>query len=596
MASWDGQQQVQLTAGAGSGPQWKPHSNALSFLAKGSGSDEGTQVWLLDRPGGEAHQLTHIAQDIEDYAWSPDGGQLLLTLQDRTDQSAASNKKAPQPIVITRYQFKADREGYLTDQRNHLYLFDLASSNLARLIREDDTLEEGSASWSPDSRQIAFLSQRAQPKPDHTENADIFMVAATPGSTARKLTLSNRVIEGPLTWSPDGNLIAFRQARFPGYSSYTELQLATIPASGGAVKVLTEQLDRPAGNAVFIDEGKTLLTSIVDDRSVYAERVPLDGSAPTRLTKEDGVIETLASSAGHTVVEWTTDTTFPELYALEASGTLRQLTHHNDALLATLQLSPSKDIAAKAPDGKSVHGLLTLPANHQPGQKSPLLLYIHGGPTGQDAHEFDLTRQLFAAHGYAVLNVNYRGSNGRGFQFSRDIQADWGNKEVTDLLAVLAAAIATKQVDANKLVVGGWSYGGILTDDLIAKTTRFKAASAGAGRANLIGVYGANAWVLQYDQELGQPWKNPQLYIKISYPFFHADRIKTPTLFMGGDCDFNVPIAGSEQMYEALRSAGTPTELIVYPGQFHGFTRPSFIVDRYQRWFSWYDSHLAQTR
>ena len=607
MVNWDGTQQAQVTAASQSAtsPRWRPKSDGLSFLAKGNGDGEGQQVWLVARSGGEARQLTHLHQGIEDYRWSPDGSELLLTLQDRTDRKDREDRKetGPKPIVITRYQFKADGEGYLTDQRNHFYLFDVDTARLTRLIHEPDNAEEQAGEWSPDGRQIAFISQRAQPDPEHTENADVFLVNAVllnaklnqamTDSAPQQLTHFRGTVEGPLAWSPDGKTIAFRRARFPGYSSYTELEVAVVPAAGGSVRLLTEKLDRPAGAPFFVDDGKTLLTSVVDDRKVYAERIPLDGAAPARLTREAGVVETLEARAGHAVVVWSTDTTFPEIYALEQDGTLRKLTHQNDVLLSTLHLVSAEDISARAVDGKQVHGLLTLPVDYQMGTKSPMLLYIHGGPTGQDAHEFDLSRQLFAAHGYAVLNVNYRGSNGRGFQYSRDIQADWGNKEVTDLMAMVDAAIATGNVDAKRLVVGGWSYGGILTDDLIAKTNRFKAASAGAGRANLIGIYGVNAWVLQYDQELGQPWKNPALYIKLSYPFFHADRIKTPTLFMGGDKDFNVPISGSEQMYEALRSAGTPAELIVYPGQFHGFSRPSFIVDRYRRWFDWYDSHLS---
>jgi dipeptidyl aminopeptidase/acylaminoacyl peptidase len=188
--------------------------------------------------------------------------------------------------------------------------------------------------------------------------------------------------------------------------------------------------------------------------------------------------------------------------------------------------------------------------------------------------------------------VNYRGSTGRGHAYSEVIFADWGDKEVADLMAVVDSAVATGNIDPDKLVIGGWSYGGILTDYMIASTNRFKAACSGAGTANLFGMYGIDEYILQYENELGPPWKNPQLYMKLSYPFFHVDRIKTPTMFMGGDKDFNVSLAGGEQMYQALKSIGVPAELIVYPGQFHGLTRPSFIRDRYQRWFAWYDKYL----
>ena len=190
-----------------------------------------------------------------------------------------------------------------------------------------------------------------------------------------------------------------------------------------------------------------------------------------------------------------------------------------------------------------------------------------------------------------MLNVNYRGSTGRGHAYSEAINGDWGDKEVLDLQAAVDGALATGTIDPDKLVVGGWSYGGILTDYLIASTHRFQAASSGAGMGNLLGFYGVDQYILQYESELGPPWKNLDAYIKLSYPFLHADRIATPTLFMGGDRDFNVPIVGGEQMFQALKSVGVPAELIVYPGEFHGFTRPSFIRDRYVRWFDWYDRH-----
>ena len=291
-----------------------------------------------------------------------------------------------------------------------------------------------------------------------------------------------------------------------------------------------------------------------------------------------------------------TDATPNEIYALD-EGKLRKLTGHNDALMASMEVAPTEDIEAKTRDGSEVHGMLTMPVGWSArggaaGTKAPMILFIHGGPTAQDEHGFDMTRQMFAAHGYAVLQVNYRGSTGRGQAYSAAINADWGDKEILDLMAATDAAVATGKIDADQMGVGGWSYGGILTDYTIASTTRFKAASSGAGMGNLLGFYGIDEYILQYENELGPPWKNLDLYVKLSYPFLHADRIKTPTLFMGGDKDFNVPLEGGEQMYEALRSVGTPAELIVYPGQFHGFTRPSYIKDRYQYWFDWYDKYV----
>jgi dipeptidyl aminopeptidase/acylaminoacyl peptidase len=215
------------------------------------------------------------------------------------------------------------------------------------------------------------------------------------------------------------------------------------------------------------------------------------------------------------------------------------------------------------------------------------VLWIHGGPVAQNDHAFWLERDALAAAGWNVLQVNYRGSSGRGEAFQRAIYGDWCGKEVEDLLASVDQAVRAGIADAERLAVGGWSYGGILTDCLIATTTRFKAAVSGAGSALFTSMYGSDQYPSQYDTELGAPWKSPKAWEKVSYGFWKADRIKTPTLFMGGADDFNVPIAGSEQMYLALRTQEIPTQLVVYPGENHGISRPSFAIDRVTRWIGW---------
>ncbi|MGH9846190.1 MAG: S9 family peptidase [Blastocatellia bacterium] len=239
---------------------------------------------------------------------------------------------------------------------------------------------------------------------------------------------------------------------------------------------------------------------------------------------------------------------------------------------------------------------LTYPAGYVKGTKVPMLLRIHGGPNGQDQHSFSTERQLFAAQGYAVLAVNYRGSAGRGQKFSRAIFADWGHYEVEDLQAGVDHVVKMGVADPDRLGVGGWSYGGILTDYLIASDNRFKAATSGAGTAFTVSYYGTDHYITQYDNEIGPPWdpKAWATYQKLSYPFLHADRIKTPTLFLCGEKDFNVPVSGSEQMYQALRSLGVETQLVIYPGQFHGITRPSYNRDRMERYLAWYEKYLKK--
>ena len=272
---------------------------------------------------------------------------------------------------------------------------------------------------------------------------------------------------------------------------------------------------------------------------------------------------------------------------------MRKLTTHNDALVAELNLVSAEDIEFKSRDGADVHALLTRPTDFKAGSPVPMILFIHGGPNGQDEHSFEFIRQYLAANGYAVLNVNYRGSSGRGQEHAKSIFADWGHKEVEDLLAGVDKAVALGVADPARLGIGGWSYGGILTDYTTASDGRFKAAISGAGSAAPLSFYGVDQYIQQYDYELGPPWKTTKLYLKLSYPLLEADkRMHTPTLYMGGTSDFNVPILGGEQLYQALRSLGVPTELVVYPDQFHGFTRHSFIRDRYERWLAWWNKYL----
>ena len=297
----------------------------------------------------------------------------------------------------------------------------------------------------------------------------------------------------------------------------------------------------------------------------------------------DGSLTVLAGTANET----------PEVYALEA-GTLRRLTKVNDDLLAQLQLATTEDFTSRSKDGPVVNGLIVKPASYTAGKKYPTLLIIHGGPNGQDNHAFDVDNQFYAANGYVVLNINYRGSSGRGMAYQRAIFADWGNKEVMDLLGAVDQAVASGIADPDRLGIGGWSYGGILTDYTIATDPRFKAAVSGAGSALQSSMYGIDQYIVQWDVEVGQPWKAQDLYIKLSYPFWHADRIKTPTLFMGGDKDFNVPLIGGEQMYQALKSLGIDTQLVIYPGQYHGLTTPSYLRDRLERHLAWYDKYLKK--
>ena len=272
-----------------------------------------------------------------------------------------------------------------------------------------------------------------------------------------------------------------------------------------------------------------------------------------------------------------------EVFALEA-GKARQLTHHNDAWLSGVRLAPVDEISFASKDGTQISGFLVTPPDYAPGRKYPTLLQIHGGPVSQFANAFMPMWQILASQGYVVVAANPRGSSGRGEAFATAIWAEWGGKDTDDVLGAVDYAVSKGIADPERLGVGGWSYGGILTDIVITKDSRFKAATSGASIGNALAGYGTDMYVREYELELGTPWKNLDAYLRNAYPLLHADRIKTPTLFLCGSSDFNVPLLNSEQMYQALRSTGVDTQLIIYPDQFHGLSKPSYLRDRMQRY------------
>jgi dipeptidyl aminopeptidase/acylaminoacyl peptidase len=597
LVNWDGSDGRPVTRGeSAKHPRFSPDGRYLAFLS--TRPPDGTaQIWLLDRHGGEARQLTHVSGDIASYSWSPDARQLVLVMSKLEDDSPARH---PQPIVIDRYQFKRDEDGYLTEHSlKHLYLVDATSGAATPLTRGD--CDDTQPAWSPDGKLLAYLSNHMTDA-ERTGMSEIYLVEPQAGADARRLVSFYTPDSPHLAFSPDGTSIAFVEGMEPKYYAYMQARISTVTLATGAVRRRGGSLDRPISATAWTSDGAGIELIVTDEGGAYPARLML-ASDKVEPRAWPAALSTLdQSSAGdHTAVLASSDATAPEIYALE-SGKLRPLSAHNKELQAELTLGAVQDVHFKSRDGTLLQGQIFTPPDYVAGRRYPTILWIHGGPNGQDQHELiaegyspSFERQLFSAQGYVVLAVNYRGSSGRGREFQRSILADWGHKEVEDLLAGVDYAIARGFADPNRLGVGGWSYGGLLTDYTIASDARFKAGISGAGSGNQISTYGSDEYALQYDSELKPPWENTALWLKVSYPFFHANRIRTPTLFMGGEKDFNVPIAGGEQMYMALRKLGVPTELVIYPGEFHVFTRPSFIKDRADRYIAWFGTYLKHS-
>jgi dipeptidyl aminopeptidase/acylaminoacyl peptidase len=598
-------------------PRWSPDGKFIAFL---SGRNDGkSQVWLLNRLGGEAEKLTDTAQDVDDFFWSPDGRRLALILRDPTPEELADvkdkdkdkekddgdsgdkaqKKKAAKPWVIDRLQFKEDTHGYLDRRRTHIYVFDLAAKSLTQVTGGD--FDDSEPAWSPDGKLIAFSSNRSTPDPDANYNVDIWVVASDntdKGAQLTKISSSLGEDHSP-TWSPDGKFIAFTTQLDPKLFQYATKHLAIAPSTGGPVKVLTASFDRMVTFPHFSPDGNSLYFIADDDGTQNLCRISTGGGEVTRLIGGRLMVyDYFMAKSGEIAAQISQLDRPNEIYFLPAPSAaatpvepLRRITHVNDSILAKLRLATIEYVHFKSKDGTPVSGYLYKPLDYLPGKRVPTLLRPHGGPVWAWYAEFNFDEQLFAANGYAVLLPNPRGSSGYGEKYCKAIFADWGNKDFQDDMAFVDYAVEQGIADPDKLGVGGWSYGGISTDFIIGQSTRFKAAISGAGEALNVSNYGHDQYQRDYETELGRPWENQTLWDKLS-PFYKVKNITTPTLFMGGEADSNVPILGGEQMYQALKSLGRTTELIVYPGEFHEFSTPSHIEDRLRRYLAWYAHYV----
>lgn len=601
MTSWDGTRTVQMTStpkDSESKPRWSPDGRYLAFVSSRGDENETDQLWLLDRTGGEAAKVTEGKLSVEDYAWSPDGQNIALILRDAEPEPAKEegveeDETRPQPIVIDRFQFKQDIDGYLGARRGRLYVMNLSDRKPVRVTA--DGYEEALPAWSPDGKRLAFVSKGSKDY-DRDDNWDLYVAEAKGKGAVKALTTFEGVDNMPdwesyPAWSPDGTSIAYLQGGPPKLIGYGVRTLAVVAAGGGGPRILTAGLDRNVSDPQWTADGRRIRIRIEDDQVQRLAEVPAAGGAPVPLLAGRQVVLDHDGDGRDRQVVLVSDPTHPaEVFAL-SGGALRPLTHHNDWLKA-VALATAEETSFKSRDGTEVHGFITKPAGFKAGRRYPTILRIHGGPQSQYDLRWSQEWQMLAAQGYVVVTSNPRGSNGRGQDFGAALYADWGGKAVEDVLAAVDDAVAKGIADPNRLGVGGWSYGGILNNFVIAQDNRFKVSISGASISNVLAGYGTDQYIRDYEVELGKPWEKLETWMKVSYPFFHADRIKTPTLFLVGEKDFNVPALHSEQMYQALKSQGVDTQLVIYPGQFHGITRPSFLKDRMDRYVAWYAKYL----
>jgi dipeptidyl aminopeptidase/acylaminoacyl peptidase len=582
-------------------PRWSPDGKYLTFVAQRSESGAETedsgdkpQVWALNRLGGEAQQLTSVKQGIAGYEWSPDGKRMVLLIKDPKPFELTEDKeddKKPRPFVIDRLQFKLDYEGYLDRYRTHLYVYTPHAKNEPQQITSGD-FDDSKPAWSPDGKSIAFVSNRTK-EPDSNWNSDIWLVDANnsdKGATLLQLTNNPREDDSPV-WSPDGKTIAYTTVTAPMKAMwYATNNISIISSKGGNPKILTPQLDRNVFQPTFSADGQRVFFILEDSGEQNLASVSIKGSNVERNIKGEMNIEGYAVQ-GKSIAALISKRQHPsEIFTLDANK-LQQVTFANKHLMDQLIIAETENIHFKSKDGTEIEAFLSKPVGFNPSKKYPMILHPHGGPVSQYAFDFAFDAQLWAANGYLVLEPNPRGSSGYGRAFSEAIFADWGNLDYQDVMAGVDYVVDRGIADPDKLGVGGWSYGGILTNYVITQTTRFKAAVSGASETLMRSNYGHDEYQLFWETELGLPWENAAAWEKIS-SFNDVAKITTPTLWMGGASDWNVPILNSEQMYQAMKRLGRETQLVVYPEEYHGIERPTFQKDRFERFLSWYDKYI----
>jgi dipeptidyl aminopeptidase/acylaminoacyl peptidase len=574
-----------------SSPCWSPDGKYLAFI---SSREKRSQIWLFNTLGGEPYQLTKIKTGVRSFVWSPDSTRLAFITKDakpeeQSEKDKDDKKKKSDVIVVNRLQHKRDGGGYLDNRHNHIWLMPVTGGEPKKLT--DGQYDEGNISFSPDEKEIIFSSNRTE-NPDANKNTDIWALDIASGKI-RQLT-TNRGGDSNPRWSHNGSYIAYT-ANTIFNSLYGVNYLWVVPANGEKPKNLTANVDRNiASRPLWSPDDKYIYFVLEDSGNWHLCRIsPTNGKRERIIAGERTIRNPVISPDGKFIAFTLEDTLSPaELYIAQTNGEgLKKLTTLNVELIAQLNLSKPENIHYKSFDGQEIEGWIIKPISFEPGKKYPMILKAHGGPQGQYGNYFSHEFQLLAAEGYVVLYTNPRGSTGYGYDFGQAIRADWGNKDLKDVIAGVDYAIKQGYVDPNRIGISGWSYGGMMTNFGIVWTDRFKAAVSGASVADYFSSYGYDDCQNWWETELGLPWENFELYRRLS-PIKDVENVKTPTLFMCGQNDYRCPLPQSEQMYLRLKRLGVDTELIIYPGESHGISRPDFRFDRLKRIIQWFDKYL----
>jgi dipeptidyl aminopeptidase/acylaminoacyl peptidase len=580
-----------------SSPRWSPDGASIAFIGRVGDSSgvataraDGTAPRFLAPVTGTNHVLPSTGDQL---AWSPDGKQLAYVSSTPGPEADANGD----PMVITRYSYKPTATEGLTrfndNRRLHLFVVDVASRDVRQLTT--GTYYEHSIAWSPLGTELLFISNHAADA-DRVFNYDIFAVTVSTG-TVRQITNTPNAEYQP-TWSPDGASIAYLGTKRPLTSSETTMEdthVWLMKADGSSPREVGASVDNRQRAPLWANDGRALIASVQERGRSVLYRFPVDGTAARAIDTGAGSVGAWAPLRDGGLVYAATTMTEPGILRRRgADGRMRDLLSLNAALLGARTLAPVEAITFKARDGMQVEAYLTMPLGRTASSRHPMIVAIHGGPHAAQGASFNDRAQIYAAHGYATLMVNYRGSVGYGQKFADAIFGDQNGKEAEDVMSGVDAALGTYPwLDGNRLGVEGGSYGGQLANWLITRTDRFRAAIPTAGISNLVSFNYMSYYHDYLPVEFGAyPHERGGALMDTLWarsPLRHVDRVRTPTMLVHGENDNDVPVAEAEQFYVALRDVGVPAQLVRYPREGHGVRETKHVADLIERSMAWYD-------
>ena len=605
-----GSQARQLTqTGHDTRPQWSPDGKSIAFLS----SREGTpQIYVMSAQGGNAKKITSLSTGADNEKWSPDGRGLAFTssvFPDCADDACnrARDDAAEKSKVKARvYDHLLYRHWvhWSDGKRSHLFLVGANGGAPRDLtagadydVPPDERGDANDFAFSPDSKELCFTAVTDRPEAIST-NGDLFLVPAS-GGEAKRIT-SNPGFDGHPAYSPDGRFIAYHSQKKPEYES-DRWRLMLYDRAGGTHTEVAESFDRSVDEIVWSRDSKEIyFTATSEAEQPIYEISAAPGSAPREILK-DSFNESFSLSAdGGKLAFLRSNLVAPaEVFASQSDGSgARQLSEHNAARLASIDMSPPEPFWYEGAGGARIQGMLIRPPHFDASRKYPLLLLIHGGPQSlwTDSWGYRWNEELFAAPGYVAVMINPRGSTGYGQKFTDEITDDWGGRVYEDLMKGVDYVIGKYPfVDSNRVAAAGGSYGGYMVDWIATHTGRFKVLISHAGVYDKTAMYGATEelWFEEHDMA-GTPWTNPESYQKWS-PSTYAgslSKYKTPTLVICGELDYRVPYTQSLEFFTALQRQNVASKLVVYPDEGHWILKPQNSQLWYKTIFEWLAAYL----